>query len=92
MRGIDFIEILDLTSPQNVIVTAGERKTPDICTYSIENGNLVFNEHLFFEIKEVTDAELTVIMHINVPFGTQDNSAPVVELIYNTLTELKGLL
>lgn len=92
MWGIDFIEILDLTSPQNVIVTAGERKTPDICTYSIENGNLVFNEHLFFEIKQVTDAELTVIMHINIPFGTPDNSPPVFELVYNTLTELEALL
>jgi len=92
MWGIDFIEILDLTSPKNLIVIAGERKAPDICTYRIENGNLVFNENLFFEIKQVTDAELTVIMHINIPFGTLGNSAPVVELVYKTLTELEGLL
>jgi hypothetical protein len=54
MWGIDFIEILDLTSPQKVIITAGKRKAPNICTYYIENGNLVFNENLFFEIKQIT--------------------------------------
>jgi hypothetical protein len=92
MWGMDLIEILDLTSPQKVIISAGERKTPGTSTYYIDNGNLVFNEDLFFEIKQVTDAELTVIMHIKIPFGTQDNSAPVVELVYNALTELKGLV
>lgn len=91
MWGIDFIEILDLTSPQTVIVTAGDRKTPSSCAYSIENGKLIFNEHIFFEIEHVTNAQLSVIMHINLPFGTQDHSAPVVELFYNVLTELGSL-
>jgi hypothetical protein len=92
MWGIDLIEILDLTSPQKVIIVTGERKAPDISTYRIENENLIFNENLFFEIKKITETELNVIMHVDLSFESEAAVRPVVELVYNALTELKSLV
>jgi hypothetical protein len=92
MWGIDLIEILDLTSPQKVIIATRERKAPDISMYRIENKNLILNENLFFEIKKITGSELNVIMHVDLCFESEAAVRPVVELVYNALTELKGLV